>query len=101
MADLTGMVVGWPIVVVGGWCPIGGHVGVGALVLQCKTDRLTFEVGLCLNLSYFAPGPKEPLELGPVACPVLKSHLRLTFRLTLPLNILGRRKGRCQMQTGQ
>ena len=85
----------------GGWSPVGGHVGVGGLEPWCKTDRLTFEVGLCLDLSFIAPRPKKPLGLGLVACPALESHLWPTFRTTLPLNVLGCCKGRCLMQTGQ
>ena len=50
---------------------------------QNRPDRLTLELGLCLDLSCLAPGPKEPLGLGPVACPAFESHLRLTFRPTL------------------
>ena len=64
--------MGWPIVVAGGWCPIGGHVGVGGLAPRHKIDRLTIEVGLCLDLSNLAPRPKEPHGLGPVACPALE-----------------------------
>ena len=79
------MVVGWPVVIVGGWCPVGGHVGVGGLALWRKTDRLTFEVGLCLDLSNLAPGPKEPLGLGPVACPALESHLQANLQTHLTL----------------
>ena len=64
-----GITVGWPVVVVGGWCPVGRHVeGVG-LTLWHKIHQLTFEVGMCLDLYYLAPRPKEPLGLGPVACP--------------------------------
>ena len=32
------MVVGWPIVIAGGWYPVGGHTGVGGLAPQHKTD---------------------------------------------------------------
>ena len=71
-------------------CCCGGLVsywracGGGRLVPQCIKDQLTFEVGLCLDLSYLAPGPKEPLGLGPAVCPALEGHLQPTFRPTLP-----------------
>ena len=50
---------------------------------QNRLDRLTLEVGIYLDLSCLAPGPKEPLRLGLVACPSFKSRLRPTFRPTL------------------
>ena len=42
---------------------LAGMYGVGGLVPQCtnRQDRLTLEVGLCLDLSCLAPRPKEPL----------------------------------------
>ena len=60
-----------------------GMYGVGGLALWRKTDRLALEVGLCLDLSYLAPAPKEPLGIGPVAYPAFESRLRPTFRPTL------------------
>ena len=80
--------MGWPIVIVGGWCPVGRHVGVGGLApwhSANRLDRLTFEVGLCLDLSYLAPRPKEPLGLGPVACPAFESCLQADLQTHLTL----------------
>ena len=95
--------MGCPVVVVGGWCPIGRHVGGGwtYAAVQNRQDRLTLEVGVYLDLSCLIPRPKEPLRLGPVACPSFESHLRPTFRPTLPLNVLGHRIAGSQMQTGR
>ena len=31
--------MGWPIVVAGGWCPVGRHVGGGGLAPRRKTDQ--------------------------------------------------------------
>ena len=64
---------------------LAGMYGVGwtCATVQNRPDRLTLEVGLCLDLSCLAPRPKEPLGLGPVACPAFESHLRPTFRPTL------------------
>ena len=39
------------------WWACGG----GWTAPRCKTDRLTFEVGLCLDLSCLALDPKSPL----------------------------------------
>ena len=52
---------------------LAGMYGVGGLAPRCKANQLTLEVGVCLDLSCLARGPKEPLGLGPVACPALKA----------------------------
>ena len=78
--------MGLPVVAAGGWCPVWqGMYGVGGLapVVQNRPDRLTLEVGMCLDLSCLAPDPKSPSGLGPVACPAFESCLRPTFRPTL------------------
>ena len=78
---LSGMTVGWPIVC-GGLVSCWQACGVGWTAPLCKTDRLTCEVGLCLDLSCLAPGPKEPLGLGLLAYPAIENHLWLTFEPT-------------------
>ena len=79
--ELDGLVL--PVVVTGVGVLFGRHVGGVRLPLQCKTDRLTLDIGLCLVLSLLATGPKEPNRLGPVACFAIESCLWPAFEPTI------------------
>ena len=50
-----------PFICGGGWCPVGRLCGGGVTAPWRKTNRLTFEVGLCLDLSCLATDLKSPL----------------------------------------
>ena len=54
---------------------LAGMYRVGGLAPWCKTDRTDspWKLACILILTCLAPGPKEPLRLGPVACPALKA----------------------------
>ena len=76
------------VVVAGVGALFGGDVvGEVGLVLQYKTDRLSWEFVHIFVLTSFAPRPIEPDELGLVA---LEGCLRPTFKPTLTtLRLLG------------